>query len=81
MKADFSTLQVQLEAKNSSGCFRAFIQGLREVWAAARNRGDPRPRGTCHVRLCGLGRYKDVAVGVVRKIDGECAVAKYLVKN
>ena len=80
MKADFSTLQVQLEAKNSCGCFRVFIQAPREVWAA-RNRGGPRPRGTCHVRLCGLGRHKDVAVGVVREVDGKRVFAKYLVKD
>lgn len=35
----------------------------------------------CLLRIGLIGRYKDVAVGVVRKIDGECAVAKHLVKN
>lgn len=50
MKADFSTLQVQLEAKNS---FRVFIQGPREVWAAAafgRVRSRPRRPATAGAR-------------------------------
>lgn len=55
MKADFSTLQVQLEDKNSSSCFRAFIQGLREVWAAAafgRAQSRPRRPATAGTRDC-----------------------------
>lgn len=53
MKADFSTLQVQLEAKNSSGCFRVFIQAPPEVWAAAafgRVRSRPRRPATAGAR-------------------------------